>query len=119
VDNAPYYAVYRIVHLALDRWSEIDGEAALKGVDLRDLPVDRFLNAVYAWCCSRIHSEEDREEFDTRLVAAPPGSSSIIAAQQEMESFSQFAAMFGVTETWLLAIASVVSMSRSSPTRRG
>jgi hypothetical protein len=62
-----------------------------------DLPLGRFLNAIYAWCCERLQTREDREQFDYRLMQPPPGAVSTVTVKQEMDAFSDFAAMFGVT----------------------
>lgn len=98
MDGAPYFVAVRLVLIAKQRWVEIDGEAALKGApSLMALPPDRFCNAVYVWCISRIHKEEELAQWEFRLTEPPPTvkvTPAIVAA--EMDSFDAFAGAFGV-----------------------
>lgn len=43
--------------MARANWTLIDGQAAMRGVNLLDLPVGRFLRAVCAWVEARIGPE--------------------------------------------------------------
>lgn len=61
------------------------------------LSPDRFCNALYAWCLSKISTEEDLSKFLYGLTEPPPDmkpTPEVIAA--EMDSFAAFAGTFGV-----------------------
>jgi hypothetical protein len=97
VVRPPYHVVVRLVLIAQERWVEIDGEAALKGVeDLMSLRVDRFLNAIYVWCVQRIEPDDlDRWQF--QLNEPFPGRAvTAEVVEQEMDAFADFAGAFGV-----------------------
>ena len=99
--GTPYSSVARLIGVAAEHWDAIDGEAASRGVDLFELPPDRFLNAIYWWAVQRVKEPED---FKRRLeqhfplpmewaVGAPVTEQDLNA---DGESFVAFAAAFGV-----------------------
>lgn len=45
VHRTPYRAVIGVLVWVAAEWSWVDGEAALMGINLLDLPADRFVNA--------------------------------------------------------------------------
>lgn len=53
-------------------WPRIDGQAALSGVDLLDLPLDRLVSAVYHWL-TREADEDALKKFDLKLWQPIPG----------------------------------------------
>lgn len=60
------------------------------------LRVDRFLNAIYAWCLPRVPAEE-RDKWLYQLSAPIPGRvPSQASVAEEMDSFAAFAGAFGV-----------------------
>lgn len=60
------------------------------------LRVDRFLNAIYAWCLPRLAPEE-RDKWEYQLSAPIPGRvPSRASVAEEMDSFAAFAGAFGV-----------------------
>jgi hypothetical protein len=61
------------------------------------LRVDRFLNAIYAWCLPRIDPQE-RDKWLFQLNAPIPGRVTQVSAREEMDSFAAFAGAFGVTQ---------------------
>lgn len=69
VGGTPYRVAVRLHAVAVERWAELD--AAYITVDLVRLPLDRFLNCVYAWCIERI-PEERVEEWVFQLNAPFP-----------------------------------------------
>ena len=69
--SPPYPTVLRLIALAGERWAEIDGELAARGIDAFGLRIDRFLNLIYAWYVARV---EDRERFEMMLTAPLPGA---------------------------------------------
>lgn len=92
----PYEVTLRLLYVAAERWVEIDGEAASNGADLLDLPLDRFLNAVYYWAIQRV-DVEDRDMWLAKLYEPLPGREpSPETVKMEMESFAEFASAFGV-----------------------
>jgi hypothetical protein len=78
--------------IAADRWHEIDGEAAMSGVDLEQLSLRRFLNAVHYWCLQRV---EDAEEFLFRLEEPVPGRVRDADVRREIDDFASFMAVMG------------------------
>ena len=94
----PYAACLRLVAVAGEHWETIDGEAAAKGFDPFELNIQRFFNYLLFWCLSHIEKERDREQFLYRLDSPLPGRTrrpSEAEQQKDLESFKQFAAMFG------------------------
>jgi len=57
--------------LAEDNWPRLD--AAYYQVNLMALPLDRFLNCVYAWYVERQQDAKGFEEFEAWLTAPLPG----------------------------------------------
>lgn len=91
----PYEVTLRLLYVAAERWVEIDGEAASNGSDLLDLPLDRFLNAIYYWAIQRVDAD-DRAQFDMQLYEPLPGREpSPETVKMEMDSFATFASAFG------------------------
>lgn len=90
--SPPYAAVLRLASLAAEHWSEIDGEAAFNGVNLLDLRLDRFCNAILYWCYQRV---EDRERLMFQLEQPIPGRVRQADVERELEDFSSFMSGFG------------------------
>ena len=88
----PYQACLRLYAVAAERWAEV--EAAYATIDLFSIGCRRFLNCVYAWCVARI-PDENREEWDTQLIAPLPGQEAALPseAQIEQEGMDFMAAM--------------------------
>lgn len=60
-----------------------------------ELPVDRWLNAIYVWCLRRVDPEKvDQWEHQLRLPI--PGRVEPVDVEAEMDDFADFAAAFGV-----------------------
>jgi hypothetical protein len=94
VDGPPYTAVVRLVLIAGEHWTILDGQAALRGHDLLDLPIRRFLNAVYAWAVERVG---DRAEFDALLGEQDLGVDvTPEQVQEELADFGSFMQAVGV-----------------------
>lgn len=71
----PYPAVVRLVRYAAHYWHTIDGQCALRGVDLVKLPFRRFLAAIYTWLIENTApKEEDRVRLHEELHSPLPGS---------------------------------------------
>ena len=62
----PYRRGVWLTGLAAAQWREIDGEAALRGVNPLRLPPHRFYNFLYAYF-TRGMDEEKREAFDLQI----------------------------------------------------
>lgn len=75
VRHAPYAAVYGLTVWAAQPgvWHELDGKYIGQGIDLGELPYDRFLNVIYVEMLARIDVKEKedpvqkRKEFDQAL----------------------------------------------------
>jgi len=87
VVGTPYTVAARLYTIAAGYWTEIDGEAALHGVELMHLPLDRFCNAIYAWAIQRV---EDKERFDFELTRPVPGKVRDTDVEQELDDFASF-----------------------------
>jgi hypothetical protein len=92
VEHFPYQAVVRLVRYAAHYWHAIDGEAALRGVNLLELPMRRFLAAIYHWLMEHTApKEEDRlrlhEELHSPLPGADPDKVSQEVIDDEMAIF--------------------------------
>ena len=77
VDRTPFHVALRLYAIAALRWPEVDGTAALAGVDPFALRPERFCNLIYAWAVDRV---EDRERFDAALEEPIPGGRGLSAA---------------------------------------
>ena len=88
----PYTVAARLCLIASDHWPEIDGEAAFKGVNLLELRLDRFCNAIYWWTVQRV---EDREQFDYQLHQPVPGRVTQEDVDRELDDFSSLVGKFG------------------------
>jgi hypothetical protein len=94
VVRPPYHPTQRLFGIAEEHWQTIDGEAASNGVDYFQLPVDRFLNAIWWWAINRVR---DQERFEHQLNAIPVGATVTEEdIKAEGESFMAFAAVMGV-----------------------
>lgn len=62
----------RLLQIAEAHWVTLDGETAPNGVDLLDLPIDRFLNTIHAFAL-RGGTPESRRSFEIQLWVPPPG----------------------------------------------
>lgn len=93
----PYPAAVRLAFIAQDHWAAIDGEAASRGVDYLDLPVDRFCNAIYWWVIQRV---KDPEHFEAELNAPLGTPAYQVVSEAELEAdgraFMAFATSMGV-----------------------
>ena len=93
----------RLISIAEDNWERIDGEMAGRGVDLMEIPFDRFLNAIYAFVVRSFQDEKDRTKFEVRLNLPMPGkkksalqeTSSPWAPAQETAALGSLAAAVG------------------------
>lgn len=85
--GTPYTVAARLHGIAAEYWTQIDGQAALNGVDLMLLPLDRFCNAIYAWVVERV---EDKERFDFELTQPVPGRVRDTDVEQELDAFASF-----------------------------
>lgn len=94
----PYYVCLRLIATVGSHWQAIDVQAALQGVNLWDLPIDRFLNALRQWLLS--HIPHDSVDEVVRQLDTPPGSGqrrvSDLERAKDAEAFEQFAGMLGV-----------------------
>jgi hypothetical protein len=70
VVRPPYRRAVRLYSIADARWPHID--AAYPDVDLLSLPVDRFLNLVYAWSASRV-APDRYEQWEKEMDDPLPG----------------------------------------------
>lgn len=77
VRSPPYRAGLGLVHWVRQpgRWHELEGECLSRGVDLRSLSYDRFLNVVYHAMLARLkydheHPERARQALDSTLSVA-------------------------------------------------
>jgi len=61
-------------------------------VNLMDLRLDRFCNAVLYWCYQRV---EDREQFHFQLEQPIPGRVRQADVERELDDFSSFMSGFG------------------------
>jgi hypothetical protein len=71
VVGPPYFIAARLFYAAITHWDKIDGQAALKGVDLLALPMHRFLNAIHYWMLERV---ENVDVYEYNLTKPPPGT---------------------------------------------
>ena len=62
----------RLVQLALEEWSEIDGWATGHGLNLEKLPLGRFCNFVQ-WWATQGAEEADKQKFRAHLWIPPKG----------------------------------------------
>ena len=82
----------RLVRYAAHYWHAIDGETALRNVNLLELPPRRFLAAIYNWLMERLAAkEEDRvrlhEELHSPLEGTDPDKVSQEVVDDEMAIF--------------------------------
>jgi len=59
------------------------------------LPVDRFLNAIYVWCLNRVEPEKV-DQWINQLNMPLPGRVEQVNVEAEMDDFAAFASAFGV-----------------------
>jgi hypothetical protein len=87
----------RLISIAEHYWYEIDGPAALAGVNLMRLPFRRFLLAVLSW--ARPYKEDEIKTFDEWLYSplAPldPDRVSEDVIEDEMAAFRAFSKQAG------------------------
>lgn len=84
-----------------EHWVTVDGEAALRGIDLMELPFDRFLNAVYHFA-TREGTVESIRRFDIRLWMPPPGvvpTRGPWSPEAETSAFKSLKASLGLNNT--------------------
>ena len=87
--QGPYRRAIRLIGIARHRWSWIDGEAAFHGADLSALPVDRFLNAVFVWCATRVEDVAMFEyELDKPIPGQDPDKVTEFTVEEEMAGFA-------------------------------
>lgn len=102
MEHFPYPAVVRLVRYAAHYWHTIDGETALRGVNLIELPFRRFLAAIYYWLMERTAGkEEDRvrlhEELHSPLEGTDPDKVSQEVVDDEMAIFQAAMARQGAS----------------------
>ena len=88
----PYRVAVRLYAVAAEKWPDIDGEAAFKGVDLLVLPPDRFLSALLFWLR---HHVEDWSRFEYALYEPVAGRVSETDVNDELQQFGDFMTAFG------------------------
>lgn len=98
--GAPYWAVAQLWAWATDRWTWIDGELLLAGVDIEttELPAHRILNMAYA-LMARVFGEVNRDEITRKMddyLRRPPaperetwGMHSVLTPEQRL-TLSQY-----------------------------
>lgn len=97
VVRPPYQAVARLCVNAEHYWARIDGEAVWEGINLLDLPIDRFLNAIETWMIKRV-KDVDRFLYEINKPVAGMGRTATEGQlNEEANAFMAFAAMQGVT----------------------
>lgn len=90
----------RLTQIAERYWYEIDGEAALAGIDLMRLPFRRFLLAILTWANPRgARKDQELEDWNTWLfspfTADDPDKVSEEVIEDEMAAFAAFAKQTG------------------------
>jgi hypothetical protein len=90
----------RLTQIAEHYWFEIDGEAALAGVDLTRLPFRRYLAAVMSWANPRGARKEDELEQYNEWLFSPfegtdPDKVTPEVVESEMAAFRAFAQQAG------------------------
>lgn len=85
--RTPYEVVLRLFILAEDNWPRLD--AAYYQVNMMALPLDRFLNCVYAWYVDR-QDAKGYEEFTAWLTAPIPGETRRVSETSAEEEGSSF-----------------------------
>lgn len=91
----------KLIGVAIAGWPYLDGPAARRGVDLLELPLDRFCSAVYSWRVEEA-TEKDRDDFDRWLMEPPadvigdPDDASEEAIEEDAASFLAVAGALGV-----------------------
>lgn len=88
----PYVVAARVFLLAAQYWTDIDGEAAMKGVNLFHLRLDRFINAVLYWVLGKV---EDREKFWWQLEQPMPGRVRQADVNRELDDFAALVGKVG------------------------
>ena len=63
----------RLLLLALDHWTVLDGWAAARGLDIEDLPLGRGANLIYWWATRGAGSEAEVAKFRAALWRPPAG----------------------------------------------
>ena len=92
--RAPYYTAARLVSIAADHWTAIDGQAAERGINYFDLEFDRFLNAIHWWAVQRV---KDPERWVHDLEQPPRGMVvTDVDLDHDASSFLAFASAMGV-----------------------
>lgn len=107
VCRMPWWAAVRLASTAHEGWPWIDGRAALSGVDLLEMPVDRALAAVWAFLRDRRDTEEGVDSLTETVYGSgmqqlelaqriAPRSLDALEAQWAAEAAASFAGMDGV-----------------------
>ena len=70
VRATPYTTVLRLVGWAIQpgTWHELDGRCVARGVDIRSIPSDQFLNLIYAEMLDRLSPKEGQSMQDARKM---------------------------------------------------
>jgi hypothetical protein len=82
-------------------WPVVHGELTLHGVDLGQISIAAFCDAVYAMCVGKMHKEDDRSKFDWELTRPPAGidpeeiAASFDMADDFMSALAEDRAKFG------------------------
>jgi len=64
---------FRLLHLASENWTTLEGWATSRNTDLMDLPIDRMLNLIYFWATRNAPDERALAKFDRKLWMPPKG----------------------------------------------
>ena len=90
---------HRLLHLAEERWADIDGYGVGHGFDPYDLPLSRLCNFVWWWVTNGAQPK-DVDKFKIKLWRPPAGEDvhderSPWSAEAEMSAFSALKAALG------------------------
>lgn len=79
----------RLLGVAVEHFTMLDGFAVSRGVSFEELPLPRFLNFVY-WWATRNAGEEEKTKFDRKLWQPPKGEvgQGIWSAESESAAFA-------------------------------
>lgn len=93
--------ILRLIYgVARPHWAIMDGESAMRGVDLIGLPLSRFLNVCY-WYMVRYADEKEKAKQDRQLWMPPkgvaPAPESPWAPENETAAFGSLATALGVS----------------------
>ncbi len=64
---------FRLLHLASENWSTLEGWATSRNTDLAELRIDRMLNLIYYWATRNADTEQTLAKFNRKLWMPPKG----------------------------------------------